>query len=124
MRIILADQHPQSRWALKAAIQEEETFDLVGVAEDVQSLLKLAERITADLFLLDRMLPGGLIEDLIDSLHRLNPRPFVIVMSTASEYSRMMLKAGADAFVSKSDQPDWLLATLNNFEERSRFENK
>ena len=35
----------------------------------------------------------------------------------------MLLKAGADAFVSKSDQPDWLLETLKNFENRLSFIN-
>jgi DNA-binding NarL/FixJ family response regulator len=124
MRIILADQHPHSRWALKAALQEETAFVLVGVVEDAQSLLILTEDHSADLFLVDRKLPGSPIEELIESLHGLEPRPYVIVMSTASEYSRMMLKAGADAFVSKSDQPDWLLETLRKFEYRRRYENK
>ena len=124
MKIILADQHPQSRWALEAALQEESAFDLVGVAEDAQGLLMLAEDQNADLFLVDRKLPGSPIEDLLDSLHALDPRPFVIVMSTASEYSRMTLKAGADAFVSKSDHPKWLLETLRKFEKRMRNEGK
>jgi hypothetical protein len=39
-------------------------------------------------------------------------------MSTKPEYGRMMLKAGADAFVSKSEQPEWLLETLKKFEQR------
>ena len=124
MQIILADQHPQSRWALKAALQEESTLDLVGVAEDAQDLLMLAEDQNADLFLVDRNLPGSPIEDLLDSLHELDPRPFVIVMSSESEYSRMMLKAGADAFVSQSDHPKWLLETLHKFDKRMRYEDK
>jgi DNA-binding NarL/FixJ family response regulator len=122
MRIILADHHPQSRWALEAALQEERDFYLVGVAEDAQILLSIAGKQKADLFLVDRQLPGSPVEELIDSLHALDPKPFVIVMSTASEYSRMMLKAGADAFVSKSDQPEWLLETLRNFKNRRRYE--
>ena len=31
-------------------------------------------------------------------------------MSSEVEYSRMLLKAGADAFVSKGDDPVWMLA--------------
>ena len=118
MRIILADHHAQSLWALKTVLQEQPEFDLIGVVEDEQSLLILAEEHTADLFLVDRSLPGGPIEELIGSLHALDPRPLVIVMSSEFEYSRMMLKAGADAFVSKGDRPDWLLDKLYNFERR------
>ena len=124
MRIILADHHAQSLWALKTILKEQPEFDLVGVAEDAHSLLALAEKHTADLFLVDRKLPGSSIEDQITSLHTLVPRPVVIVMSSESENSRMMLKAGADAFVSKGDEPSWLLQTLLKFEKRMRNEDK
>ena len=124
MRIILADHHAQSLWALKTALEEQPEFDLVGIVEDAQSLFMLVEKHTVDLFLVDRKLPGSSIEDLIANLHSLNPRPFVIVMSSEVEYSRMMLKAGADAFVSKGDQPDWLIEMLHNFEKRIRYAGK
>jgi DNA-binding NarL/FixJ family response regulator len=124
MRIILADHHKQSLWALKTMIQEGSEFDLVGVVEDAQSLLTLAEKHTADLFLVERNLPGSPIEDLINRLHALNPRPFVVVMSSEFEYSRMLLKAGADAFVSKGDEPEWLLDRLYKFEGRIRSADK
>lgn len=124
MRIILADHHAQSLWALKTVLKEQPEFDLVGVVEDARSLLKLADKHTADLFLVDRKLPGSSIEDLIASLHALDPRPLVIVMSSESEYSRMMLKAGADAFVSKGDEPSWLMETLLNYEKRYRKEDE
>jgi hypothetical protein len=39
-------------------------------------------------------------------------------MSAKSEQGNMLLKAGADAFVSKGDQPDWLLETLQKYEKR------
>ena len=124
MRIILADQYAQSRWALKIVLQEETDFVLIGVVEDAQGLIALSKNNTADLYLIDRKLPGSPIEDLLDNLHALDPRPFVIVMSSEPGYSRMMLKAGADAFVSKSDQPDWLFEMLHKFEQRVRNEGK
>ena len=120
MRIILADHHTQSLWALRTMLEEQPEFEVVGVVEDAQSLIVLATNHTADLFLVDRKLPGSPIEELIDSLHALDPRPFVIVMSSEFEYSRMLLKAGAEAFVSKGDRPDWLLETLLKFEQRGR----
>jgi DNA-binding NarL/FixJ family response regulator len=124
MRILLCDQYTQSRWALETVLGEKDEFDLVGVVEDAQSLNAFGENHTADLYLIDRELPGSPIDEIIFSLHALVPRPFVIVMSSASEYSGMMLKAGADAFVSKSDQPDWLIETLHKFEKKMRNEDK
>jgi DNA-binding NarL/FixJ family response regulator len=65
-------------------------------------------------------LPGELIEDLIGQVHTCVPRPIVVVMSSKPETSNMLLKAGADAFISKSDQPEWLFETLRKYEKRSR----
>ena len=120
MRIILADHHAQSLWALKTILEEEPEFDLIGEVADAEGLLTSVEEHTVDLVLVDRELPGHPIEDLIASLHALEPRPFVIVMSSEFEYSRMLLKAGADAFVSKGDDPNWLLNTLHRYARRTK----
>jgi len=122
MRIVLADHHKLALWALQTGLEAQPEFELIGVMEDAQSLLSFAENYRAELFLVDRKLPGSSIEELIDRLHALNPRPYVIIMSSEFEYSSMMLKAGADAFMSKGDRPDWLLETLCKFEKRIRNE--
>ncbi len=119
MRIILADHQAGPLAALKEVLQEQPGFDLVGEAVDAQGLLLLAGGNPADLVLLDSELPGSYMEDLITGLHALEPRPVVIVMSCKFEKSRMLLKAGADAYVSKSDQHDWLLEILHKYQNRT-----
>jgi DNA-binding NarL/FixJ family response regulator len=123
MRIILADHHEQPQWALKTLLDEQIEFNLIGVVEDAQSLLELAEKVPPDLILVDNELPGVNIEDLISSLHGLESKPTVIVMSSDFENSRKSLKAGADAFVSKGDQADWLLDILYKYENLTRLGN-
>ena len=120
MRIILADHHAQPCWALKTLLNEQPEFEIIGEAVDAEGLLALAEKHLPDLVLVDGELPGLYIEDLISRLHAIEPQPIVIVMSSESENSRKLLKAGADAFVSKGDEPDWLLETLQKFESRSK----
>lgn len=115
MRILLADHHAQPRWALKVLLEEEPDFDLIGEAADVCDLLALAEKQTPDLVLVDKELPGDSSENMIARLHALEPIPIVVVMSSEIENSRVSLKAGADAFVSKGDQPDWLLEKLHTY---------
>ena len=99
MRIILADHHTQVLWALKTTLQEEPGIDLIW-------------------------LPGMLIGDQIATLHALKPKPIVIIMSSKSEDSRMALSAGADAFVSKADQPEWLLNTLRKYAKQVKANGK
>ncbi len=120
MRIILADHHVQPCWALKTMLDEQPEFEIIGEAVDADGLLSLAEKHLPDLVLVDGELPGLFIEDLITRLHVLEPPPIVVVMSSESENSRKLLKAGADAFVSKGDEPAWLLETLQKFESRSK----
>lgn len=96
-------------------LQEEPDLEIVGEAVDTEGLFELAKKAKADLVLIARKLPGCQIRGLISDLHVIEPRPIVIVMSTHIEDSRMTLEAGADAFVSKGDQPDRLLETLRQY---------
>ena len=120
MRIILADHHPQALWALKTMLQENAEFEVTGEATNAEDLFALAVVNPPELALVDWQLPGKPIEDLIHDLHACRSRPIVVVMGSQPEYGRLLLKAGADAFVSKSDQPDWLLETLQKFEKRTK----
>jgi DNA-binding NarL/FixJ family response regulator len=123
MRIILADHHTQSCWALKTLLEEQPEFDLIADTDNAQILLELAKKHFPDVILVDSELPGIYIEDIISRLHTLEPRPTVIVMSSEFENSRKLLKAGADAFVSKGDQPEWLLEILLKYEDQIRVGN-
>ena len=85
---------------------------LAGQATDASMLFATMDETDADLVLIDRHLPGMDIDELIGRLHMLEPRPVVIVMSSYSGDSEMLLRIGADAFVSKADHPEWLLNLL------------
>jgi len=118
MRIILADPNQKSLWALKTLLDEEPGMEVVGDAEHARQLQTIAETCSADLVLLDKKLPGAEIGALITDLHILVPRPVVVVMSSDTEDGRFMLKAGADAFLSKGERPDWLLTVLRQYAQR------
>ena len=122
MHILLADHHANALWALKTLLQEEPGLEVVGEAVDGENLINLSKTHHPDLILVDRDFPGRPIEDLIAMLHRTVPKPTVIVMSSNPEHGRLLLKAGADAFVSKGEQPDWLLDILRSY--RKRAQNK
>jgi hypothetical protein len=40
------------------------------------------------------------------------PKPIVMVMSTDPEYGKLILIAGADAFVNKGEYVDWITEKL------------
>ncbi len=120
MRIILADHHVQPCWAIRKSLEQQPEFEIIDEASDAQSLLLLAEEKLPDLVLVDGELPGLFIEDLIARLHQIEPPPIIVAISSETENSRKLLKAGADAFVSKGDEPEWLLETLKRFEYKTK----
>lgn len=119
IHIILADHHAQALWALNMMVHEQPGLEVIGEAVDAESLFALAAEYFPELVLVDGDLPGRPIEHLIAELHALDPRPMVIVMSSRPEEGRRMLRADADAFVSKGDQPDWMLASLKQLVENA-----
>jgi DNA-binding NarL/FixJ family response regulator len=111
-RILLADHHAQALWALKIALQEQPDVKVVAEAMDAENLLNLAQTHQPELVLLDKDLPGSSTSEIITVLHQFIPVPVVIVMSSDPANGRSALKAGADAFISKGEEPEWLLQSL------------
>jgi DNA-binding NarL/FixJ family response regulator len=110
---MLADSHTQIRWALRTVIEEEPGLTLVGEVSEAQNLLSQVQSLQPDLILLEWELPGR-SNGFLAQLHALNLDSHVIVLSSQPELREAVLSAGAEAFVSKADAPEQLLATLRN----------
>ena len=87
-------------------------MDVVGETTEADRLLACIKETRPDLVLLDWELPGLVANGLMNALRSLFPRLKVVVLSGRPEARRDALAAGADAFVSKGDPPDRLLAAL------------
>jgi DNA-binding NarL/FixJ family response regulator len=112
MRVLLADDHPKVRWALRTFIQEEPALTIVGEVSDVETLLAQALLLQPELILLEWGLTGRPAGEALPALLALGLPTQVIVLSWQPESRRAALDAGADGFVSKVNGPDVLLAAL------------
>jgi DNA-binding NarL/FixJ family response regulator len=112
MRVLLADNHAQIRWALRTVIKEQPGLLLVGEVTRAEDLLAQVQALSPDLILLDWELLGREEDKMIADLHRLQPGVKVIILSRRPESQQVALDAGAEAFVSKASAPDHLLAAL------------
>jgi len=112
MRVLIADDQIEVRWALRMLLQEESGLTLIGEVTKTEELLTRAQATQPDLILLDWELPGHPSSLLLTILHKLLSRPRVIALSGRPEAQRAALAAGVDAFVSKADPPERLLITL------------
>ena len=116
MRVLLADDQPQVRSALRLLLEEQPGLSVVDEVVTAGELLSRVEATCPDLILLDWELPGLRPDKILPALHALDPGPVVIALSGRPEARQAALAAGADVFVSKGDPPERLLAAIDQFE--------
>jgi DNA-binding NarL/FixJ family response regulator len=112
MRILLADHESNVRYGLRVLLEERPEFEVVGEAADAQDLLAQIEAACPDLVLLSWELPGLAGADLLPTLWSVCDDLYVIVLSGRPEASQVILDAGANAFISKGESPEQLLAAI------------
>ncbi len=124
MRVLLADDQPALRSAVRLLLEQEPEISIIGEASDAASLIVRAAELRPDLLLLDWELPGlkttGSAHHVINSLYASCPAMQIIVLSGRPEAGRHALAVGAGAFVSKADPPERLLAALRQVQIRNR----
>ncbi len=111
MRVVLADDHRDVRAAMRLLL-EQEGATIVAEASAADTLLTGAAEARPDLVLLDWELPGMPVEGLVRSLRVLCPGAVIVALSGRLEARAEALTVGADAFVSKADPPECLLAIV------------
>lgn len=114
MRILIADDEPRVRSALRLLLHQESDASEIYEAGDGAAMMRCAAIKHLDLVILDWDLPkmGGYTA--LKALRAAQPGVAIIVLNSQSETRYTALATGADAFVSKGDPPERLLATIAN----------
>jgi DNA-binding NarL/FixJ family response regulator len=125
MRVLLADDQPEVRSALRLLLEQEPGAFEIREAADVLQLKEQARSFAPDLILLDWELPGLQPRNaqnghrlarsiaLLASLRQCCPGTRIVALSGRSEARQDALACHVDVFVSKSDPPEVLLEALN-----------
>ena len=114
MRILLADDESNVRFALQALLERQPGLEIVGGVGNSRELLSHATATCPDLVLLDWELPDGTAVAMLSELHEACPGLAVIALSGRPGARQAALAAGANFFVSKVDSPGQLLAALQS----------
>ena len=121
MRVLLADDQMKVRSALRLLLEQEPGLSVVGEAAEAEDLLAQVRTECPDLVLLDWELPDQGGAATLAGLRAARPGPVVIALSGRPEARRAALAAGADAFVSKGDPPERLLAAVDDCWHRRHY---
>ena len=113
MKVLIADDHPLFRAALKQAVMQVLPDAELLEAEDVESL-RLRAAAELDLVLLDLLMPGGASFAPLTWLRSQHPGTAVMIVSAteSAEVVRQAQLFGAAAYVPKSAPPAELVAAI------------
>ena len=118
VRVLIADSRVHARSAMRLLLAQEPNVVVVGEAADVDAAISAIAACRPDVVLLDweltRQRTGRNGDAALGDLRVASPESFVIALSGLPEARREALAAGADAFVSKGDPPEKLLAAVGS----------
>jgi DNA-binding NarL/FixJ family response regulator len=122
-KLVLADDHRMVRQGLRAILELEPDFELVGEAENGLDAIRLTERLQPDVLILDWLMPelNGL--EVTKQVARRAKRTRVVVLSMHSNLGYVVeaLRAGANAYVLKEASADDLVQAIRAVMEGKRY---
>ena len=114
IRVVIADDHPQVRSALRQVLELESDFEVVGEAEDGLRALEEVARTRPNLVLLDYRMPQMNGVEAAQQIGSVAPET-AMVMLTSEDDPRVRAEAenaGIARYLLKSGRADELLRTL------------
>jgi DNA-binding NarL/FixJ family response regulator len=113
-RIVLADDHSVMRQGLRALLQMEAGFTIVGEAADGHAAVELVEQLKPDVLVVDLVMPGLGGLDVLREVKRRAPATRVVVLSMhANEaYVQEALQNGASGYVLKDSEATDLIQAI------------
>jgi two-component system response regulator NreC len=112
--IVLADDHPVVRRGMRALLESVPDFLVVGEAGDGLETVRLAERLTPDVLVLDLMMPGLSGLEALRIIGQRSPQTRVVVLSMHSNnaFVAAALKHGAIGYVLKGTSEEHLVRAV------------
>lgn len=113
MNIIVADDQPPVRTALKMFLEQLDNFKVAGVAGELTGLLVLGQAYHPEVALVDWGLLGPSPEVGLSAFLRISPLTKIVVMSGNPDIGNKAISAGASSFVFKAEPPERLLQVIH-----------
>jgi DNA-binding NarL/FixJ family response regulator len=114
-RIVVADDHPLFRSALRTLLEGSEEVEVIAEATDGKETLELSRRLEPDLVLMDMIMPKMDGVAATRAIKSELPRTIVLVMTASedSEHLLSALRAGAGGYVLKSADPEQITQAVH-----------
>ncbi|MDQ4096654.1 MAG: response regulator transcription factor [Actinomycetota bacterium] len=103
LRLILADDHPVVREGVRALLESDSEFEVVGQADDGADVVDLVERLHPDVVVLDLMMPRRSGLDVTRQLSQQpsGPPVLILTMHDSEAYVVEAMRSGAAGYALK-----------------------
>jgi two-component system, NarL family, response regulator LiaR len=114
IEVLIADDHPVVRHGLRAFLQLQEDFDIVGEAGDGHEAVAEVQKLRPDVVLLDLVMPNLDGIDAIRQIRQASPDTKVIVLTTFADDEKVFpaVRAGAAGYLLKDVEPKELVDAI------------
>ena len=114
INIILVDDHIVVRHGLRALLEGEQDFTVIGEASDGRSGIELIERLQPDVLIVDIMMPGLNGLEVTRQISQRHPQTRVLVLSMYADegYVLQALRYGAAGYVLKNSSAEILIEAI------------
>ena len=116
IRILLIDDHTLFRSGVKALLQRQPDFEVVGEASDGLEGVKLVEQVEADVVLLDLDMPSMNGREALEQIRETHPNLAVLMLTVSEDCEALgeCLKLGARGYLLKKIDQDFLLRSIRS----------
>jgi NarL family two-component system response regulator LiaR len=104
IRVVLADDHPLLREALRSTFERQEDIEVVGEAGDGEEAVKLSSELKPDIVIMDIVMPNLNGIEATKQIRKVSPATAVLILTAYDDdrYVIGLLEAGAAGYMLKS----------------------
>jgi two-component system invasion response regulator UvrY len=123
IRIGIADDHPITRAALRAWLDEQDDMRVVAEAASGRDAIDLVRTQALDILLLDLDMPGQSGIDALTMIKAKAPRVGVLILSGYPEqqYAVPLIRNGASGYLNKACEPGEIVTAIRRVAQGNRY---
>jgi two-component system, NarL family, nitrate/nitrite response regulator NarL len=110
-RILIADDHPLARAGVRSVLEADESFEIIGEAENGKQAFELCGELAPDLVLLDINMPVWNGIEAARKIKTAYPHIFTVMLTVSADSKDLFtaIQYGAQGYLLKNMEPDdWL----------------
>jgi DNA-binding NarL/FixJ family response regulator len=123
LRILIADDHPYMRHAVRGLLETKKIWEVCGEASDGREAIERTEQLRPDIVVMDLFMPRLNGFEATRFIHQFYPSAQVLLLTLDDfpDLPRLAREAGAQGCVLKADSSQFLIAAVASLGDSTPF---